>query len=47
MAPEVNVARKKFGIKVEVPSIDGMGQFHLLCDNVSLSLVASVFVFVL
>jgi kindlin 2 len=33
VTPEVNVAKKKFGIKVDVPSIDGMGQFYLLCDD--------------
>ena len=35
VTPEVNVTKKKYGIKVDVPSIDGMGQFHLLCDDVS------------
>lgn len=35
MVPDVNVAAKKFGIKLLIPVADGMNEVYLRCDNVS------------
>lgn len=35
VVPDVNVAAKKFGIKLLIPVADGMNEVYLRCDNVS------------
>lgn len=35
VVPDVNVAGKKFGIKLMIPVADGMNEINLRCDNVS------------
>lgn len=38
VTPEVNLSQGKYGIKLEVPSPDGMSEMWIRCDSVSLSL---------
>lgn len=33
--PDVNVAGRKFGIKLLIPVADGMNEMYLRCDHVS------------
>ncbi|XP_053316107.1 fermitin family homolog 1 [Spea bombifrons] len=33
MVPDVNVAQRKFGIKLLIPSAEGMNELYLRCDN--------------
>lgn len=35
VTPDVNISQKKYGIKLEVPSIDGMSEMYIRCDDVS------------
>lgn len=35
IAPDVNVAGRKFGIKLLIPVADGMNEVYLRCDHVS------------
>jgi len=35
VTPEVNISQNKFGIKLEVPSSDGMTEMCIRCENVS------------
>lgn len=35
VVPDVNVAAKKFGIKLLIPVADGMNELYLRCENVS------------
>lgn len=35
VVPDVNVAGRKFGIKLLIPVADGMNEVYLRCDHVS------------
>ena len=35
IAPDVNIAQEKYGIKLSVPSQDGMSELWIKCENVS------------
>lgn len=35
VAPDVNLAQQKYGIKLEVPGPDGMTEYWIRCDSVS------------
>lgn len=37
VVPDVNVAGRKFGIKLLIPVADGMNEVYLRCDHVSKS----------
>ena len=37
IAPDVNIAQEKYGIKLSVPSQDGMSELWIKCENVSTS----------
>jgi kindlin 2 len=37
VTPEVSLTQAKFGIKLEVPSSEGMSEMYIRCDSVSLS----------
>ena len=39
VTPDVNIANKKYGIKLAVPSAEGMSDLWLRCESVSLRLV--------
>ena len=41
IAPDVNIAQEKFGIKLSVPSQDGMSELWIKCENVSILKTAS------
>lgn len=34
VTPDVNISQNKFGIKLEVPSADGMTEMCIRCENV-------------
>lgn len=34
VTPDVNISQNKFGIKLEVPSADGMSEMYIRCDDV-------------
>lgn len=34
VTPDVNISQNKFGIKLEVPSSDGMAEMCIRCENV-------------
>lgn len=36
VTPEVNIAQGKYGIKLEVPSAEGMSEMYIRCDTVSI-----------
>ena len=36
VTPDVNISQHRYGIKLAVPSADGMSDLWLKCDNVSL-----------
>ena len=38
VTPDVNIAQHKYGIKLAVPSADGMSDLWLRCDNVRLEI---------
>jgi hypothetical protein len=35
VTPDVNISQNKYGIKLEVPSAEGMSEMYIRCDNVS------------
>jgi len=35
VTPDVNISQNKFGIKLEVPSSDGMTEMCIRCESVS------------
>ncbi|XP_031329158.1 unc-112-related protein-like [Photinus pyralis] len=35
VTPDVNISQNKYGIKLEVPSSEGMSEMYIRCDNVS------------
>lgn len=38
VTPDVNISQNKYGIKLEVPSAEGMTEMYIRCDDVSLTL---------
>lgn len=36
VTPDVNISQNKYGIKLEVPSSEGMSEMYIRCDDVSL-----------
>lgn len=38
VTPDVNISQNKFGIKLEVPSADGMTEMCIRCESVSVEL---------
>lgn len=43
VTPDVNVSQGRFNIKLEVPSIEGMTEMFLRCDNVRLIFIKNIF----
>ena len=41
VTPDVNISQHRYGIKLAVPSADGMSDLWLKCDNVSSTLLSS------
>lgn len=35
VTPDVNISQNKYGIKLEVPSSEGMTEMYIRCDDVS------------
>lgn len=35
VTPDVNISQNKYGIKLEVPSPEGMTEMYIRCDDVS------------
>lgn len=35
VTPDVNISQNKYGIKLEVPSAEGMTDMYIRCDDVS------------
>lgn len=36
VTPDVNISQNKYGIKLEVPSSEGMTEMYIRCDDVSM-----------
>lgn len=39
VTPDVNISQNKFGIKLEVPSADGMTEMCIRCESVSVRVI--------
>ena len=35
VTPDVLIAQQRYGIKLEVPTSEGMSEFHIRCNDVS------------
>ena len=46
VTPDVNISQHKYGIKLAVPSADGMSDLWIKCDNVSVSLFTTNTIFI-